>query len=62
MAKYFNNMVSMDVEEIEGMKFLLLVDMAANYMQDSWLINKTLGEKYWKNIVFGPPECIFSDN
>ena len=44
MGRVFNEVVAMDVGELEGEKFLVIVDQAAYYCQGGWIRNKTLCE------------------
>lgn len=67
MASKFNEMVSLDLGEYEGKRFLVMVDMATNYVRSMWLKNKKPKEiikKIMKNwiSIFGAPEKFFSDN
>src|SRR5215469_5837918 len=67
MTKRFNEVIALDVGELEGRKFLMMVDMATNYIQAAWLKNKnpiTIVEKLFENwmCVFGIPKILFSDN
>jgi hypothetical protein len=66
-AKFFNEVVSLDLGEIEGKRFMMMVDLATKYCQACWVRSKKpedimegLMEK-WIGI-FGAPQYILSDN
>jgi hypothetical protein len=67
MAKVFNEVVAMDLGELEGRKFLVMVDMATRFCQAAWIPNKkpsvivqAIVEKWLS--VFGAPDSVLSDN
>ena len=41
LGKVFNEVVAMDVGELEGEKFLVMIDLATHYCQGGWIRNKT---------------------
>ena len=66
-SKTFNEVLALDVGEIEGRKFLVMVDMATRYCQAHWIrdkkpetIIKTLVDGWFA--IFGAPLKILSDN
>ena len=65
-GKVFNEVVAMDVGELEGENFLVMIDLATHYCQRGWIKNKTPKEiitvfvERWVGI-FGAPR-VFSDN
>src|SRR5215469_17403920 len=67
LGKDFNDVVAMDLGEIEGNRFLLIIDTATHYIQAGWIKNKT-PEEVTKGFVrnwiktFGAPKKILSDN
>ena len=67
MAKKFNEVVAMDLGEVEGRKFLMMIDLGTKYCQAEWLKDKrseTVADKFIKVWVrvFGVPNKILSDN
>ena len=67
LSKTFNEVLSMDVGEIEGRKFLVLVDTATRYCQAVWIKDKkprtiitALVDRWFS--IFGVPAKILSDN
>ena len=67
MANTFNEVVSMDLGEVEGNQFLIMVDVATRYCQAGWIKDKTsetiidIFIQKWVSI-FGTPRVIFSEN
>ena len=66
-SRVFNEVLSLDVGELEGRKFLVIVDMATRYCQAYWIadkrpdtIIKTLIDGWFA--FFGAPSKILSDN
>ena len=63
----FNEVVAVDLGEIEGRKFLVMVDMATRYCQARWVVDKT-PERVLEGMmdgwirIFGPPCKVLSDN
>ena len=67
MASKFNEMIAMDLGEIEGRRFIAMVDMATNYVQAAWLKSKKPEEIVSKLMekwisIFGASKFFFSDN
>ena len=67
MAKLFNEVVSMDLGEVDGEKFLIMVDMATKYCQAGWIKDKnseTIIDMFMQKWIgiFGAPKKVFSDN
>src|ERR1700755_1664326 len=67
LAKRFNETVAMDLGELEGNKFLVMLDLGTGYCQASWVKNKEPKEIVGKILerwisIFGAPERIISDN
>jgi transposase InsO family protein len=67
LATSFNEVLAMDLGEIEGKRFIVMVDHATSYIQATWIANKqpkviviALLEKWIS--VFGAPKKILSDN
>ena len=67
LATRFNEVVACDLGELEGRKFLLMIDVATNYAQAVWIqdkkpkhVTEQLIEKWIS--VFGAPGKILSDN
>ena len=66
-AKVFNEVVALDLGEIEGKRFLMMVDMATKYCQSCWVKSKK-PEDIMEGImekwigIFGAPQFILSDN
>ena len=63
----FNEVLSMDLKELEGHLFLVMVGRATHYCQSGWLGNKNLIEIIWLLSeewvsYFGAPKIIFTDN
>jgi hypothetical protein len=66
-AKNFNEVVALDLGEMEGKKFMVMVDMATKYCQACWLTSKKTEEVIEKLMekwiaVFGAPQSWLSDN
>ena len=67
MGIVFNEVVAVDVGELKGKQFLVIVDLATHYCWGSWISNKTPMEiinmfiERWLG-VFGTPKMILSDN
>jgi hypothetical protein len=67
LAKAFNEVVAMDLGELEGRRFLVLLDLATHFCQAVWIKSKRPMDiveglmKRWISI-FGPPDKLLSDN
>ena len=66
-SKVFNDIVAVDLGEMDGSKFLLVVDMATRYCQAYWIRDKrpetiirALSDGWFS--IFGPPSKVLSDN
>src|SRR5215469_2227096 len=67
LGKNFNDVLSIDLGELQGERFILMIDHATRYCQATWikskqpteivraLLNKWIG-------IFGPPKELLSDN
>src|SRR6201990_1293693 len=67
LAKRYNETVSMDLGELEGSKFLVMLDLGTGYCQASWVKSKEPKEIVGKIMerwisIFGAPERILSEN
>ena len=66
-ARKFNQIVAVDLGQLEGKTFLLMVDMASKYCQAGWVESKKPEEimevllEKWIG-VFGAPKELLSDN
>lgn len=67
LAQSFNEVIACDLGELEGKKFLVMVDWATNFCQASWIKDKKSSRileglfNSWITI-FGAPRKIMSDN
>src|SRR5215469_3866198 len=66
LAENFNEVLAIDLGELEGEKFIVMVDWATRYSQAAWIKSKKpeeMIEKVMEKWVsyFGPPEKILSD-
>lgn len=66
-AKNFNDVVAVDLGELEGNRFMMMVDLATKYCQAGWVRGKkpeeameTLMDKWIS--IFGTPRELLSDN
>ena len=67
LAKKFNEVVALDLGEVEGRKFMVMIDLATKYCQACWMADKRPEEVVEKIMerwisVFGAPQCWLSDN
>lgn len=66
LAHYFNEVIALDIGELEGEKFLVIIDWATRYCQAKWIKNKKPEEMIevvmdrWLSI-FGAPRKILTD-
>ena len=67
LSREFNGTIAVDIGELEGEKFIVIVDLATKYTQAAWVKNKKPQEivkqiiRKWI-VIFGPPKRILSDN
>ena len=65
-SKVFNEVVSMDIVEIDGKKFLVMVDIYSRYCQAGWIEDKkpeTIMQCVMNNWIclFGAPGSLLTD-
>src|SRR5215469_3649472 len=66
LAEDFNQVISIDLGELDGDRFLVMVDWATRYCQAIWVNSKNLGEMIdgvmvkWIN-YFGASRSILAD-
>lgn len=66
LTNNFNDVLCLDIGEIDGNKFLVMVDWATRYCQSKWVKSKKPKEMFesvldrWVSI-FGPPKRILTD-